>query len=184
MEIRTPTKQVDEERALLCRCARGDREAWEDLIARYQRLIYSVAIRHSRDPHIVEDVFQEVCLELYRRLDDLRDPKALPAWLITVTRRKANRAIQRDPGWSDADPDRLATGDEAMASLERRFWLERALERLCDRCRALIGLLYLDPAQPSYAEVAERLGMPRDSVGPTRARCLEKLRKACGEGGD
>jgi len=170
-----------DDQALLARCLEGDRQAWERLIERYQRLIYSVARLHFRDPAGADDVFQEVCLELYRRLGNLRDPQALPAWLITVTRRKALRAIENRFDWTEAGAGRPPVSDQAVATLERRFWLEAAMNRLPARCRALVELLYFDPGEPSYAEIAARLDMPAASIGPTRARCLEKLRRFCEE---
>jgi RNA polymerase sigma factor (sigma-70 family) len=165
---------------LVDRCLGGDRQAWTEIIDRYERLIYSVARAHLRASALADDVFQEVCLELYRRLDTLRDPQALPAWLITITRRKAVRALDERSDWSGPDLAEAAATDAALASFERRFWLEEAMAGLPERCRLLVELLYFDPDQPTYAEVAQRLGMPADSIGPTRARCLGKLRALCG----
>ena len=142
---------------------------------RYQRLIYSMARTLSRSPEDVADVFQQVCLELYQRLPELRDAATLPAWLITVTRRQAAAL------WKTRNlvplPDEHPDVKNRIVWIENEHLVERAMLDLPERCRRLIDLLYLHPSQFSYAEVAERLGIPVSSVGPNRARCLAKLRK-------
>lgn len=165
------------ERALVSRCLSGDADGWHELVLLYQSLIYSVARIHFRDPSLADDIFQDVCLELYRRLETIRDVQALPAWLITVTRRKSQQALDNSPEWSDVDADNIALMDQRVAAIEKRFWIEQALNQLSARDRRLIEALYFDPNQPSYEEIASRLNMPVASIGPTRARCLEKLRK-------
>lgn len=149
---------------------------------RYQALIYSIARLYFR-PGSADDIFQEVCMELYRRLDTLHDVQSLPAWLITVTRRKCANAIGRTADFEEIEVDTLPVVDQRIPEIENRFWIERSLAVLSDRERSLIQALYFDSDQPSYAEIAARLGMPVASIGPTRARCLEKLRKGW-EGGD
>jgi len=156
-------------------CLNGDQDAWTELIVRYQRLIYSVARTLSRSPEDAADVFQQVCLELYQRLPDLRDAATLPAWLITVTRRQA--AALWKSGKSVALTDEHPDVEHRIAWIENEHLVERAMLDLPERCRMLIDLLYLHPSQLSYADVAERLGIPASSIGPTRARCLAKLRK-------
>ena len=166
-----------DEATLVSRCLSGEAAAWQEIVLRYQRLIYSVARLHFRNPAIADDVFQDVCLELYRRLDSIRDVKALPAWLITVTRRKCAKALKDRLEWTDVDAENMPVIEQKIAAVEKRFWIEKALTRLSDRDQALIEALYFDPDQPSYEDIASRLKMPVSSIGPTRARCLEKLRK-------
>jgi len=157
-------------------CLKGDQNAWYDLIDRYQRLIYSVARALCQSQEDAADVFQQVCLQLYQRLSELRDHETLPAWLITVTRRqvaalfKSRRALVP---LDDEHPD----AEAPIGWIENEHIVERAMLDLPERCRSLIDLLYLHPSQLSYAAIAERLGMRVSSIGPTRARCLEKLRK-------
>jgi len=115
-------------------------------------------------------------MELYQRLPELRDAETLPAWLITVTRRQAVLALKSRKGLvplNDEHPD----VEDHITWIENEHIVERAMLDLPERCRMLIDLLYLHPAQLSYAVVAARLGMPVSSIGPTRARCLAKLRK-------
>lgn len=166
--------QVDHE--LIARCLNRDQGAWCDLVHRYERLVYSVAHTFCSQPDDVSDVFQQVCMELYQRLSDLRNVEALPAWLITVTRRKAHYVIRSRRGSEQLD-ENLPDLSQNLASIEDEHALERGLEQLSERCRRLINLLYFRVDEPSYAEIAKAMEMPVPSIGPTRARCLEKLRK-------
>ena len=118
-------------------------------------------------------------MELYQHLSDLRNVEALPAWLMTVTRRRAYALISAKRGTEPLDEE---TPDlsHRLARIEDEHALERALEQLPDRCRQLIHLLYFNVEEPSYADISEQMSMPVASIGPTRARCLEKLRKLLG----
>ncbi|HEY2383649.1 MAG TPA: sigma-70 family RNA polymerase sigma factor [Terriglobia bacterium] len=170
----TVQPRVDNE--LIERCLKGDQAAWRDLVVRYQRLVYSIAHVFCSNPEDVSDVFQQVWLELYQQLADLRSIEALPAWLMTVTRRRSYAVLQTRYGPEPLKED-IPYISGHLAQVEREHSVERALDQLPDRCRRLIGLLYFDASEPSYAQIAETLGMPEASIGPTRARCLEKLRK-------
>ena len=156
-------------------CLHGDPDGWNELVRRYQRLVYSTAHALCPAGHDVSDIFQEVWLELYQQLRGLRDVEALPAWLITVTRRRAYAVIRSSHGSEPLDEATLDV-TERLRQIEHQHMLERALDQLPDRCRELIELLYFDSREPTYSEIARTLGMPEPSVGPTRARCLEKLR--------
>jgi RNA polymerase sigma factor (sigma-70 family) len=161
---------------LVDRCLIGDESAWTQLIARYQRLVYSVARALCSDPDDTADVFQSTCLDLYKGLPELRDVKALPAWLITVTRRRAISVLKaRIP--TAADTSEAAPSVDIIPIIEREHSIELALGQLPEKCRELIDLLYFNVHQPSYAEISRKLGIPVASIGPTRARCLDKLRK-------
>jgi len=115
-------------------------------------------------------------MELYLRLADLRKTDALPAWLITVTRRRAY-AVAHSRRPSEPLDETIPDISGQLARIEREHMIRRALEQVSDRCRRLIELLYFDDTNPSYSRIAELMGMPEASIGPTRARCLEKLRK-------
>jgi RNA polymerase sigma factor (sigma-70 family) len=157
-------------------CLRGDQSAWQDLVHRYQRLVYSIAHAYRLQPDDASDVFQQVWVELYQRLSSIRDIRALPAWLATVTRRKSLTLVRSSRGTEPIDED-YPEISRRIAAVENEHALERALDQLPDRSRRLVELLYLTPEEPSYAAIAAELGMPVPSIGPTRARCLEKLRK-------
>jgi len=161
---------------IVTRCLTGDQGAWSELIDRYQRLIYSVARTLSQSSEDAADVFQQVCLELYQRLPELRDAESLPAWLITVTRRQAAAVLKSHKTLLPLRDEYPALEDQ-IRSIENEHLVETAMLDLPERCRQLINLLYLHPFSLSYSAVAERLGVPVSSIGPTRARCLAKLRK-------
>jgi RNA polymerase sigma factor (sigma-70 family) len=168
--------QTSIDHELIERCNKGDQAAWKELVTRYQRLVYSIAHMLCPPGEDVSDIFQQVWLELYQQLGELRNPEALPAWLITVTRRHMYALLRSRHNSEPLDED-MADTSVQLSQIEHEHTVERALDQMPDRCRKLINFLYFDSKEPSYAEIAQALGMPEASVGPTRARCLEKLRK-------
>ncbi|HLH30898.1 MAG TPA: sigma-70 family RNA polymerase sigma factor [Terriglobia bacterium] len=170
------TVQLNVDNELIERCLKGDQGAWKDLVNRYQRLVYSIAHIFCSNQEDVADVFQQVWLELYQQLRDLRNVEALPAWLMTVTKRRSYAALHARYGSEPLEND-IPDGSEKLSQIEREHSIEQALDQMPDRCRRLIDLLYFDASEPSYSEISKALGMPEASIGPTRARCLEKLRK-------
>jgi len=172
--MNTMVMRMDDD--LIERCLKDDQTAWKDLVTRYQRLVYSIAHVFCPNPEDASDVFQQVWLELYQQLADLRHVDALPAWLMTVTRRRSYAALHSKYGSEPLEHD-IPAVSEQITQVEHEHAIERALDRLQDRCRRLINLLYFDTNEPSYAEISQIMGMPEASIGPTRARCLEKLRK-------
>lgn len=176
---------------LIAACLEGSHEAWEALIKRYQRLIYSIPLKARLSADDAADIFQSVCLKLYEKLDTLRDHQKISSWLITTTSRECWRASARrrreSPASSNAEEEfetrkeMTATGllaDEESELIERQQIVREAVEALPDRCRELITMLFYEKDELSYADIAARMGMPVPSVGPTRARCLEKLKKS------
>ena len=165
------------DRDLVRRCIEGDQEAWKQLVRRYERLIYSIALRICRDSETAADVLQQVCLELYQRLDEVRNTATLPSWIATVTRRKSCDY------WRSCQPaeplldDGSADSEDIFANIERQHTLERAMASLPERNRRLMQMLYMSDRDYSYQEIAQELGMPVASIGPTRIRSLKKLRK-------
>jgi len=176
-DISTGNRAIKPDSELIQGCLKGDQNSWNELIDRYQRLIYSVARTLCPSREDEADVFQQVCLQLYQGLPELRDHETLPAWLITVTRRQVAAILRSRKAWFVPLDDEHPDVEVQIGWIENEHIVERALLDLSERCRSLIDLLYLHPSQLSYAAIAERLGMPVSSIGPTRARCLEKLRK-------
>ncbi|MBI2912162.1 MAG: sigma-70 family RNA polymerase sigma factor [Chloroflexi bacterium] len=178
-----PPCRADADRALIELCLRGDEEAWEHLIRAYGGLIYSVARRYGLNEAEAADVFQSVCLALWEGLGSLRETSKLTSWLTTVTARAAWHCISaRGRGTAGPLDDTVDLPDgagnqpeEEALRRERAQSLREALAFLPERWRRLMWHLYYDPAAPSYAEVAQILGMPEGSIGPTRARCLKRL---------
>jgi RNA polymerase sigma factor (sigma-70 family) len=141
-----------------------------------QRLIYSVARVFCHESDDASDVFQQVCLELYQRLPDLRSTEALPAWLITVTRRQSFAVLNHRKRNVQIEDD-LPETEARLEQVEKEHAIERAMEMVSERCRELLRLLYFDATGPGYADIGARMGIPVSSIGPTRARCLEKMKQ-------
>lgn len=185
---RQPYGQLDDT-ALVQRCLAGDEQAWQALVDRYVALVHSVPLRHGLSPMEAEDVAQDTFLALARNLDRIQEPQALASWLMITARRLSWRALtrrNREPVGSQEDlgtgatsalPDPAPSMDELVQTWARQEALYGALARLDERCRQLLTLLFLDPQEPSYAEIGEQLGLPVGSIGPTRNRCLAKLRR-------
>jgi len=166
---------------LVAGCRRGDARAWEAVVLRYRRLVYAIPSRCGLPPEEADDVFQSTFSRLFERLETLREPSQLRAWLVTTARRLSLDAAGRRKPVSGSDeilglvPDGAPLPAEEIAQLEERHLVRRAFDLLPARCRELLDLLYYAAEAPSYERVSERLRMPVGSIGPTRARCLEKL---------
>jgi RNA polymerase sigma factor (sigma-70 family) len=170
---------------LVVRAKNGDELAWGALVELYAPLIWSVCRRYQLTRADAEDVAQVVWQHLVGELDRIRNPPAIPAWLVTTTRReclRVQRAAQRScpAGYvldaEDVPDDKGVTPEQELLVTERHAVLREALARLPPGCRQLLTLLIADPPVP-YTEISARLGIPAGSIGPSRARCLEKLRR-------
>jgi RNA polymerase sigma factor (sigma-70 family) len=188
-------RQSAADHELVARCLEGDEAAWETLIARHERLLYSVARRAGLSHEDAADVFQRVCVRLYHWLPTIREPERVAAWLFVTTRneairqsRRARREVSFDPSDAETAPwraeplDVRPPADEELLDLERAEVLERAIDELPERCRVLLRA-FLAGDTANYRELAEKLGMPIGSIGPVRARCLSRLRQLLRERG-
>ncbi len=158
-------------------CLRGDNDAWSELIDRYARLVASIPSRSGLPADLRDEVFQSVWTIAVRHLESLRDSRSLPAWLIRTTQRETWR-IARDAKRARGhdSSEEIAWADPMEADLlESRQFMREALDRMEERCRGLLLLLFRED-RPDYDRIAEALGIPRGSIGPTRGRCLDKLR--------
>jgi RNA polymerase sigma factor (sigma-70 family) len=173
---------------LLLACRGGDEAAWEALVNRYQRLIYAIPRRAGLDEDQSAEVFQEVFTTLFQRMNDIEEPERLHAWLVTTARRKTFRVLHKDRTWQKvgvdneksandlvAIPDDAALADEVLVELEEQHQIRVALASLDDRCRKLLTMLFYEDEPPSYGEIAKMWGTSEGSIGPTRARCLQKM---------
>lgn len=173
--------------ALVAACRRGDESAWESLVKRYQRLVYSIPRRAGLDEDAAADIFQNVFASLVERLDAIEQPGRVSAWLVTAARREtwrmvlSQKAARSTTSQSEDDEATLDIRDDAplaeeeILRLEKQHQVRQAVKSLDARCQQLLKLLFYSSEPPSYLEVASELGLPEGSIGPNRARCLQKL---------
>jgi RNA polymerase sigma factor (sigma-70 family) len=164
------------------RCLRGDARAWDEFVDRYQRLVWSVARSYRLPVEDCDDVTQAVLVAALRHLADLRDPAKAASWLVTSAHRESWRVARARRRTVDLVGDFASVSDpdpERAADLESLHGMRVALDALGDPCRALLVALFAEN-EPHYPDIARKLGMPVGSIGPTRARCLSKLRAAMG----
>jgi RNA polymerase sigma factor (sigma-70 family) len=171
--------------ALVVRASGSDQSAWDEIVERYSPLVWAICARFRLSNHDTEDVGQNVWLLLVEQLGKLREPAALPGWLATTTHRECLRvavaARRSEPQGTRLD-DALqfvdnTVIDEEILIAERNAALRAAFAELPPRCQQLLGMLVSDPPH-SYAEISTSLGIPVGSIGPQRARCLERMRKS------
>lgn len=166
-------------------CLKGSGQAWEALLIRYQRLIYSIPLRYGLPEHDANDVFQNVSLLLWENLGNIRDRERLGAWLVITTRRECWRMLrQRQQNVTALEGEvldkLLPTGplsEDEFLAMEQQSQIRAAVGTLDAPCRELLTLLFYTEPRPAYSEIARSLALPEGSIGPTRARCLEKLLK-------
>ncbi|MGB6580073.1 MAG: sigma-70 family RNA polymerase sigma factor [Streptosporangiaceae bacterium] len=170
---------------LVTRARNGDKQAWDALVERYAPLVWSICHRYRLGSADAQDISQSVWLQLVGQLNKVRDPAALPGWLATTAQResgKARRAARRSLALGHVlDATRVPGQQTGMAEhelllAERDAALHEAFTRLPPSCQRLIAMLIEDPPVP-YAQISAKLGIPVGSIGPSRGRCLEKLRR-------
>ena len=168
---------------LVHRARGGDQAAWETIVERFSGLVWATARAHRLSAAEAADVTQYAWLRLVENLDRIEDPERLGAWLATTARRECLRTISRGRReqptdeqwmWDVPAPD---TPDAALMARERDAELSAALASIDVRCQALLRMLSA-PEPPSYDEIGAALDMPIGAIGPTRARCLDKLRRS------
>lgn len=165
---------------LIQACQRGEQVAWNELVERYGRLIYSIPRRYGLSEADSDDVFSAVWTVAFRKLNELRDDTRLSAWLITTTHRETWRVGKKRGTYRELDqaiPDLDSPAPEQAETWERQHLVHQGLTELGGRCEELLRALFLESGAPDYEAIATRLGMPVGSIGPTRARCFEKLEK-------
>ena len=192
--LTAPSTSWDDTR-LVRACLDGNADAWTALIAKYQRMIYSVPLRYGAQPQDAADIFQQVCVELFSKLGDLRKVESLRSWLLTVASHQSLRwkqmRIRNDlplDSQDDGQPpievmDAAPLASEQLVQIELQQVLRESVDRLSGRCAALIRMLFYGDEALPYADVARRLGLATGSIGFIRGRCLERLRKLLAETG-
>jgi RNA polymerase sigma factor (sigma-70 family) len=162
--------------------AGGDQAAWEAIVNRFSGLVWATARAHRLARDDAADVAQTTWLRLVEHLDRIREPDKVGAWLATTARHESLRVIRRggreqpsdQPDLFEAPSDEMF--DRLLVQRERDGALWRAFAKLSDRCKTLLRLMIADE-EPSYEEIGAAMGMPIGAIGPTRIRCLDKLRR-------
>jgi len=181
---------MDRSPALLLKAAAdGDQQAWNQIVDDYHRLVWSVARGFRLSVADSADVSQTTWLRLVENLDRIQNPDQLAGWLATTTRRESLRLLRKaqreipDSEEADQNPSFFSDAEDdgdpeaALVAEQDRSDLWQAFATLSERCRNLLRVVAVTPLE-SYAAVAEALGMRVGSIGPTRSRCLENLKRA------
>ena len=182
----SPRELAWPEERLVRECCEGNQAAWSVLIDRYKNLIFSIPIKFGLSREDSADIFQAVCADLVAGLPRLREPRALPKWLMQITfhhclRWKKDRMVlmadvkelERQPNLAnDALPE------EMLYQLQKEQGIRDAIRTLPPRCGKIVQMLFFEMPPRPYQEVAKELGIATGSIGFIRGRCLKKLRKA------
>jgi RNA polymerase sigma factor (sigma-70 family) len=169
--------------SLVARARDGDQGAWDEIVQRYAPLVWATCRRYGLSPASTDDVGASVWLRLVERLATIREPAALPGWLATTARRECLRLLRdRSRQVPVGDDERIVdaadpAADEWLLRQERHIALRAAFAELSRQCQQLLSLLFSDPPTP-YAEISAGTGTAIGAIGPTRQRCLDKLRRS------
>jgi|SRR5215203_2756242 len=185
-----PATSLERSDAELVRaCRRGEPSAWDDLVARYQRLIYAIPRRAGLTDEQAADVFQEVFLTLFEKLEDIKQPEKIRSWIVTTAKFKTWATVRASKGLYSPETeeemelemanlaDTSPLADEMLIELEQQHLIRAALAKLEERCQKILSMLYLSADSSSYSDVAAVIGVGETSISPLRSRCLKKLEK-------
>lgn len=175
--------------SIVRRCQKGDQKAWNELVDRYQRLIYAVPRRAGLSEEQAADVFQEVFITLLEKINDLREPEKIRSWMVTTAKFKTWGIIRGakdhySPATDEemdaemaAIADTSPLADDMLIEVEEQHMIRSALKLIEERCQKILSMIYLCDPAASYAEVAAAIGVGETSISPLRTRCLKKLEK-------
>jgi RNA polymerase sigma factor (sigma-70 family) len=174
------------DRELVAACLSGDEAAWHELIDRYNRLIFSIPLKQGLDRDEAADIFQAVCLDLVAELPRLRDPQALPAWLIQTTLHKVSKWRRRSERFVAGEAAHIEQAQAPDADMPDAFIrdvqqaqaMRDAISGLSERCQQMVRMLFFETPPRPYRDVAAALGVATGSIGFLRSRCLDRLRTA------
>lgn len=153
---------------LIKKCLAGEESAWRNLVDRYARLVYSVALAHGLRVQEAEDVFHQIFMLTFRQLQNLREHRFIAGWLISMTHRECQQLHH------PAFPDSNAFSADDIQVWERRHLIGQAIQQLESPCREILQALFRDPPMNPIT-IADQLGIPSSSIGTLRARCFKKL---------
>jgi RNA polymerase sigma factor (sigma-70 family) len=183
------TGLADDDAGLVGRCRRGEQAAWDALVDRYQRLIYSIPRRAGLSEEQSADIFQEVFLTLVEKIDQIEQPDRIRSWMVTTAKFKTWGIIRGTKGFYSPETDEemenemagiadaSPLADDMLIELEEQHLIRTALKQLEERCQKILSMIYLQDSAASYVEVAAAIGVGETSISPLRSRCLKKLEK-------
>lgn len=185
-----PARSLDKSDAEIIKaCRAGDESAWNDLVDRYQRLIFAIPRRAGLSEAQASDVLQEVFLTLFEKLGEIREPDRIRSWIVTTAKFKTWGIVRGEKGLHSptteeemeqemaAIPDKSPLADEMLIELEQQHMIRAALKQMEERCRKILSMIYIAATPATYAEVASAIGVGETSISPLRSRCLAKLAK-------
>ncbi|MCY0954264.1 RNA polymerase sigma factor [Streptomyces sp. H27-S2] len=169
---------------LVARCSRGDQDAWDEMVERFERLVWSVVRSHRLNDVDAEDIRQLTWLRLVQNIDRIRDPDRIGDWLATVARRESLKVLVRgnrlvmvgDSETLDGLSGHSESPEQITLRAQHREETLRAIDTLSEQCRGVLMLALADPPA-SYGEISTALSMSVGSVGPIRTRCLRRLHR-------
>ena len=174
---------------LIRQCRDGRQDAWDKLVSRYQRLIYAIPRRAGLNDEQAADVFQDVFLTLFEKLDEIEQPEKIRSWIVTTAKFKTWAVVRGSKGFYSPESeeemeqemanltDAAPLADDQLVELEQQHLIRTALAQLEERCQKILSMLYLADNTASYVEVAQAVGVGETSISPLRSRCLKKLEK-------
>jgi RNA polymerase sigma factor (sigma-70 family) len=165
---------------LVARCRTGDHQAWCDLVERFSRYVYAIAVQGFRLPeHDAEDVFQDVFARVYERLDDLRDDAAIRPWIAQLTRRtcidRLRAGGREQPVDYEADE---GADDETLERIDEAMWIHQGMAQLPETCREILDRFFAQ--DESYRTIGDALLLPSGTIASRISRCLTRLRQELG----
>ncbi len=175
--------------ALVRRCVGGEQAAWDELVNRYQRLIYAVPRRAGLSEEQAADVFQEVFLTLFEKIGEIEQPDRIRSWIVTTAKFKTWAIVRGSKGlYSPATEEEMEAemanirdetplADDMLIELEEQHLIRTALLELEERCQKILSMIYLRDPAATYVEVAAAINVGETSISPLRSRCLKKLEK-------
>ena len=184
-----PTGLSNTDIELVKRCRTNDQSAWDELVDRYQRLIFAIPRRAGLNEAQAADVFQDVFLTLFEKIDSIEQPEKIRSWIVTTAKFKTWAVIRGSKGFyspeTEEEMDAEMTGirdnsplaDDLLIELEEQHLIRTALTKLEEKCRQILSMIYLCDPPASYLDVAAAIGVGETSISPMRSRCLKKLEK-------
>ena len=175
---------------LLRRCRGNDQRAWDELVDRYQRLVYAIPRRAGLSDEQAADVFQDVFFTLFEKIDSIEQPGRIRSWIVTTAKFKTWAVVRGRRGFHSPEneeemeaemmglKDTSPLADDVLIELEEQHMIRTALASIEDRCQKILGMIYFRDPPASYFEVASEIGVGETSISPLRSRCLKKLEKA------